>query len=477
MRIRSEFVGGEPRYDPATHKYRRLSMPIKYASVSACGSLPVRTLRDVEIDREHPKPEIDVSDRTVQYYPKEFAAYEWTIKGIGTKFDVISRTHTVNGQDFRDVPSEACHAQVKLPIPGSFEVTLRVRLKNGEYITTSLSKTITELPPSPFLMVSIGDSAASGEGNPHPGRPLFPFKCDMTSFTGVQDLIGFKVNMWKEPGWAPEPMAHRSHFAGPFRAAQQLRDRRKEGIWPYFLSFATSGAEIEKGLLKPQHSWQEPFGGQLDEIKNTVGNNTIDALIISIGVNDVGFSGAVKMFGIYPEFETFWKDKSVSSIRGKIDGLPDKYRKLQARIKSLNLNVRKVYLTEYPTGLFNNGEGVPSQGCGIFDNAPGLGKVSGGDAVAIRDAGKALNEVLRKMANELGWVYVDGISVKFNNHGYCAPQSYFVGARDSCLNQGDFLGTLHPNKYGHKVYADQIMEAIIKHHKVVPSPLRGEETR
>ena len=74
--------------------------------------------------------------------------------------------------------------------------------------------------------------------------------------------------------------------------------------------------------------------------------------------------------------------------------------------------------------------------------------------------GERLNEAIWAKADEFGWILVDGIARDFDGHGYCANRSYFVFAEDSCRNQGDFEGVLHPNKQGHEITRDRIALAL-----------------
>ncbi len=70
-------------------------------------------------------------------------------------------------------------------------------------------------------------------------------------------------------------------------------------------------------------------------------------------------------------------------------------------------------------------------------------------------------------------ILIDGIKEAFAGHGYCATPdprrpggatdrrgSYFVSAEQSCRDQGDFEGTMHPNEHGHEMYAERIVAAV-----------------
>ena len=132
-------------------------------------------------------------------------------------------------------------------------------------------------------------------------------------------------------------------------------------------------------------------------------------------------------------------------------------------------------INEYPTVLFERmdaaGDPIDGGGCGIF-SGPDMG-LSLDDWRAIKKIGIELNELIREVAASNGWILIDGIAERFAGHGYCATAdprrpgggtnrrgSYFVSAEQSCRDQGDFEGTMHPNEYGHEVYAERIAAAV-----------------
>ena len=88
------------------------------------------------------------------------------------------------------------------------------------------------------------------------------------------------------------------------------------------------------------------------------------------------------------------------------------------------------------------------------------GVLVGPDVFDLEGLGRLLNAQIRDKASEFGWVFVSGIAQASDGHGYCADQPYFVSAEESCLNQGDFEGMLHPNSLGHHATRDAIAQAL-----------------
>jgi hypothetical protein len=188
-----------------------------------------------------------------------------------------------------------------------------------------------------YLVVSIGDSYSSGQGNPdRNGIPAVGSEaiCEATTlvmlvqklhdaleeipaigeaveffediFEGLVDIgegiLGFFtgedewVHMDPPPVWL-EPLAWRSLRSSPALAAQAARNRFGRLIT--FVSVAQSGAEIDSGLLRPQRDFVNV--GQIDEVVELLRDprdrtrllRPVDVLIMSIGGNDVGFSGTL----------------------------------------------------------------------------------------------------------------------------------------------------------------------------------------
>lgn len=194
-----------------------------------------------------------------------------------------------------------------------------------------------------FLVAALGDSYASGEGNPMACGQDLPENGIFDSFTEIYSDIkthasnavgnlmdgnygdayknylalstGMAVleqivgpctittlnmagmttpNFDVQPAWiengGDNMKTSRSYINPTAPASFQLEDKFK-GIATTYLNFATSGATAENLYLKKQHSYQEV--SQIDELaKNLEGTGReIDALTIAIGANDVEFSG------------------------------------------------------------------------------------------------------------------------------------------------------------------------------------------
>ena len=279
-----------------------------------------------------------------------------------------------------------------------------------------------------------------------------------------------------EPARWQEPRAYRSYNSFASLAAQDVENFSESSADRVtFLSFARSGAEIRAGLLGVRdHGRDEWIGvGEIEEARRAVGNRQIDALIISIGGNDIGFAGSLTDLVIKDLLawnpvgnDSKERAKTRKKVEQKLENeLPQALDDLKRAIDK-ELAPRQVYILEYPTGLFEktgpDGKVEDGGPCGIFASSLDM-DLDVNDGQAIKALGKKLNALIRDKAQQFGWVFVSGIEAGFAGHGYCDDQTFFVGAEESCRNQGDFEGTMHPNQLGHQVYREQLVQALRLH--------------
>lgn len=265
-----------------------------------------------------------------------------------------------------------------------------------------------------------------------------------------------------------EPNAHRSYQSGPSRAALQLEDP-SSGDVVTFLSFARSGSTITRGLIRPRledAAWNPV--GQIDEIQQSVGNRSIDALLISIGGNDIGFSMRLEDLVTRDGLLGFFGDPDINrvnvedAINDRLSKLEEQFNTLKEYLRKLDIPSDRIYLTEYPESLFdapNNLNGVNGN-CGIFGTDFQVFNIDVQDALLIKRKARELNDCLRSVAKRFGWNFIEGIATGFDGHGYCSGQSFFVSAENSCIQQGDFDGVMHPNAAGRDVIATCIANTL-----------------
>lgn len=365
---------------------------------------------------------------------------------------IVDYTFFVDGVKYDNgaSPSIAVH----VPQLGAHNVTILVTAADGFKAMSTQQVVMKD-----YLIVSLGDSYASGQGNPD--RPA------------VYDASGQLVS---GPIWENQ-RTDLSANAGPVQAALALEQSDPHSSVT-FLSFASSGATIPSGLLGPQDGVNPPTNpnaaplpSQLDQLMQVLYPNgtsprahprTIDALTISIGGNDVGFASLVEA-AVNPFAPPVYLNAGlVSQLAVDFSRLPGLYDALGAAIHSrLGNLVANVYLTEYPD-LTHNRFGGFSAGTGAFFAISAAEFQYAYNSVEI-----PLQTAMKDAARRNGWVYVGGMMADTRTHGLSAGPgpsgSWFVTPVQSLIAQRDLNGTAHPNAWGQQVYRNHILAAFLAH--------------
>lgn len=298
------------------------------------------------------------------------------------------------------------------------------------------------------LIVSVGDSVAAGQGNPAPDSPRWlSHRC------------------------------YRSTLSGHWIAGHEVIDANPDAALD-FVSLACSGATIDRGLLGAQRTG--PFAQerpQLDRLEELAGEATVEALMISVGANDVGFSRIVIFCAgkeDCPDSRDYGPAKDWARENGKpvptlrefvarsIAELPGAYRRVEERIPA-EIPRERVLLVEY----FDPTRWPARTPCAIFRRA--VLRLPIDDLVTREESRWAhdevlipLNEAIHESAGENGWTVVKGVDERFDGHGICAPseQRWIRTLGESLERQHDPLGALHPNEAGHRATAALIAPAL-----------------
>jgi hypothetical protein len=232
-----------------------------------------------------------------------------------------------------------------------------------------------------YLIVSIGDSYGSGEGNPDVPQKF------------AEGPFGVPLPwIQRGPRWE-DARCHRSATAGPAQAALRL-----EATDPHssvtFLSFACSGANILQhalnnvnpfdpydpsypgvvdsgvGVLQPYAGTEAPsvndptpnrkLDDQITQVEHAVGSRHIDSLVMSGGGNDVGFANlgtlCVLTFDCTTRNVTNLSHTNHEPIADRVNEdlafLDGAYDQLATRLntdaQANQLHVGNFYVSEYP---------------------------------------------------------------------------------------------------------------------------------
>jgi probable HAF family extracellular repeat protein len=440
-----------------------------------------------------------------------------SVSGSGPIVDYQWDIHLPDG--IRHVSGASCRAQVTFLQEDRYPVTLTVVTQGGRRASLEQQVVIKN-----HVIVSMGDSIASGEGNPD-----------------VE--VGGSVT---SPVWRNR-RCHRSLFSWHAQASQQL-EIADDHTSVTFLELGCSGAKVDEGILQ-SYKGEEPDGiderPQLDVVEAVMGQSDrpIDALLVQIGANDVGFAERVTtcaipsftrpsdaelaalavlfsvvfpnpafeaavalMATIPPDADLFGCDNLLNKallVDPALDKLPDAYQRLSDRIRA-RLGLARpsgVYIAEYPDPTHSDDGSTCGElrfeeavADGIVDHIPAAGAlfllppvpeiIASGLLVAIvvgdtdgvvsrKEASWAhdnvllpLNAQVANAAVEHNWTFVSGLNAasRFGTHGYCAaPETrWFRHFSESKKIQLNANGGVHPNRAGHSAYADLLFPLLAR---------------
>lgn len=359
-------------------------------------------------------------------------------------------------------------------------------------------------PAGDLVILSIGDSVASGEGN-----PVVPFGGDV----GSDPNYGFWDDAYSNDISSPFPNneivewprqsfpCHRSSLAGPSQAAQEIQ-ARNPGVT--FIHYACSGAKISAEDT-PKDNVQDAVG-QLRVARMSLPR--IDILIISAGTNS--FHGPSFGNGFGELFTHCIKDggscstdpQFITDVNSSLQALPSEYAKLAQEINCIDPHdgaqessctdpqkqiPKLVLITEYmdPThdqnGNYSSRLGCPAD----------LFKLVGITASEWKFFHDSIVHPLNQQVDNfpvdalsagltVPTYAVTGIEQDFLRHGLCAgDQRWVLTLSDSESALGPDTptpptetnakknGTGHPNAAGQTDYRDRIYAAIINYNPPV----------
>jgi hypothetical protein len=285
-----------------------------------------------------------------------------------------------------------------------------------------------------YLVVSIGDSVASGEGNPDgPGVTWLDKRC------------------------------HRSLRSGAAEAVHAAEQGDRHSVVT-FVPLACSGATIDKGLLNSYVGVQPNrkkgrLAPQVDVVDKL--QRPVDAALVSVGANDVSFSALARfcMFVDNCPSRHFDPDhpyrEAASSFptaaeaeRQALDRLGSGYDRLAARLDG-KVDPAKTIIVEYFDPLRDR------EGHTCPHALPGMSATEA--AWAQSNVLAPLDVAVDAAAARHGWQVVSGVSEAFRRHGICAgSQAWVADPPGSVASELGIFGTLHPNGLGHAATATLI---------------------
>lgn len=361
-------------------------------------------------------------------------------------------------------------------------VNLRARYGRTTVATVEVSsgpeapqRISTEITVRDIFIAGLGDSIASGEGNPDRAIALadegFCFRYYLGT-AGAQyyrpSRAGFKggraceapdsLQVWQRHSalWL-NSACHRSLYSYQTRTALALAVRYPH-IAVTYLPLACTGAAINDGLFGAQRARECPptksAGGcqgtvnaQLSELREAVTaakrrqpDRKLDLILLSIGANDINFSGLVADVIVdTPTERTLFKRSGVigsveDSRAALVRDLPQSFARLREALKPLVGDMSHVVYVSYANPTLAEG-GVPCPGGRAgFDIHPSfnarpqrLASVSGYVQNEFLPQLKALalceSGVLCRNPAADRMTFVDSHQAAFADHGFCARGS------------------------------------------------------
>lgn len=380
----------------------------------------------------------------------------------------------LNGAEVARASCGEAVSGISIPYPDGGEIS--VSIANAPAIT--LAVRVRDL-----LIAGMGDSFASGEGNPDTpvefsaerrARNLYPARTGGTDESSA---------VWQDR------LCHRSLYSHQLRAALQIAIENPQASVT-FLGYACSGASVAKGILNAQEYVERealkessvvegaapaPYlsgdssDAQLrrllvdlcrEKIKKRDGiwtcpdgafRRPVDYLLLSVGGNDIGFSNVVAWVTLRPGASARFAKLFGATVSAKQfaknirDILPDAYADLaKALERSVPLysdpaqpvfDASRVVLSAYPDLLVDETGKVCSAGADddtenehhfaanqSLDGFSSWLAASGGRLQAVHDVLAQLDKRMGDLAGDHGWTFAGRAydGKGFTGHGFCA---------------------------------------------------------
>src|SRR3954463_492937 len=357
-------------------------------------------------------------------------------------------------------------------------VNLRARYGRATLSTVDVSsgpetpqRVSTEIMVRDIFIAGLGDSIASGEGNPDRAIALadegFCFRSSLGTASAQYyrpSRAGYKGGRACE---APDTLqawqahsalwfnsaCHRSLYSYQTRSALALAIQYPH-IAVTYLPLACTGATISDGLFGPQGVRECPpaktagpcrgtVNGQLDELRAALSvakkrqpDRTLDLVLLSVGANDINFSGLLGdvIVDTTTERALFKRSGVIGSVNASrvalARELPQSFAKMREALRSLIGDLQQVVYVSYANPTLADGVPCPGGRAG-FDIHPSfnaepqrLANVSGYVQNEFLPQLKALatcrSGVLCRDPVADRMTFVDAHQAAFATHGFCA---------------------------------------------------------
>jgi hypothetical protein len=393
-----------------------------------------------------------------------------------------------DGQGTPQQINKACDAEVELRVREGAPTVAKLEVSGPGGSPVQLS---TEILVRDILIAGIGDSIASGEGNPDRpvalsddgfcfmqflgGEVLAYFRPGRAGFDGDKSCDSAGGPGSSDPEWTRlsarwmNPACHRSLYSYQMRAALALAVETPHASIT-MIPLACTGASIEDGLFGSQRARERDcapnvvcpstVSGQIGALQAVLArarrsnpDRQLDLLFLTIGANDIYFSGLVadviiqraseravfSRSGIITPVET--AETAISQV------LPREFAKLRAALKPIvggRLD-RVVYVSYGNPALSPDGGPCPGSRDG-FDVHPAFGV--DGDRLRrvvdfvqnrflprLKSLATCTGETICSDPSSDRMTFVDAHQSAFEGHGFCAHAETDPDFDKDCFSQ------------------------------------------
>lgn len=383
-----------------------------------------------------------------------------------------------------------CAEPINLRVPQGHATAVTVDVSSG---ADAPQRVTTEIAVRDILIAGLGDSVASGEGNPDKQIALADEGFCFQSYLGGPgseyfrpSRAGYKggracgssgqLQTWQRYSavWL-NPACHRSLYSYQTRTALALAIRYPH-IAVTYLPLACTGATIADGLLGSQRAreclvtksgvdCQGKVNAQLSELRDALASakrkqpdRKLDLVLLSVGANDIGFSELVAnvIVDSGTERALFKRSGVLGSVEDSraalTNDLPRAFSNLRGALKPLVGDLSRVIYVSYANPVLANG-GVCPGGRAGFDVHPSFNAnperlnsaarfVQSEFLPRLKDLALCQSGILCRNPSSDRMTFVDAHQAAFANHGFCAraltdpefDQACFSAKGDSFVN-------------------------------------------
>lgn len=379
-----------------------------------------------------------------------------------------------------------CAEPINLRVAQGLTTAVTVDVSSG---ADAPQRVTTEIAVRDILIAGLGDSVASGEGNPDKQIALADEGFCFQSYLGGPgseyfrpSRAGYKggracgspgpLQAWQRHSavWF-NPACHRSLYSYQIRTALALAVRYPH-IAVTYLPLACTGATIADGLLGSQRAreclitksgvdCQGKVNAQLAELRDALAaakrrqpDRKLDLVLLSIGANDIGFSELVAnvIVDSGTERALFKRTGVLGSVEDSrsalTNDLPRAFSNLRSALKPLVGDLSRVIYVSYANPVLANGAICPGGRAG-FDVHPSFNAdpqrlnsaarfVQSEFLPRLKDLALCQSGILCRNPSTDRMTFVDAHQAAFANHGFCARASTDPEFDQACFSaKGD----------------------------------------